>query len=186
MKNNQLSIEGVSVWIVCVSFYLYELLLRTILGTFQEPLMKDLNLNSFDFALLSSTAYLLIYAVMQMPVSSIIKRFGIKFSMLFAALVCAFASVGFSLCHSHATALLFRGLMGFGSAFGFIGMLVAVYDWLPYKNIALFIGISQFLGTLGPMAAAGPLDTLIHSTHISWRNCFYIYLTRMNFRIIQH
>ncbi|WP_367608019.1 hypothetical protein [Legionella sp. W05-934-2] len=43
-------------------------------------------------------------------------------------------------------------------SFGFICLLISVYDWLPRKNAALFIGLSQFIGTMGPMLAAGPLD----------------------------
>ena len=53
-------------------------------------------------------------------------------------------------------------------------MLIAVYDWLPHKNIGLFIGLSQFIGVLGPMMAAGPLDSLSQAGGISWRYVFII------------
>ncbi len=52
--------------------------------------------------------------------------------------------------------------------------MIAVYDWLPHKNIGLFIGLSQFIGVLGPMMAAGPLDSLSEAGGISWRYVFIV------------
>lgn len=172
--NNVLSLKGSLVWLICVLFYLYELFLRTILGSFQSELMTDLQLSTTNFALLSSSAYLVVYGMMQMPVGECINRFGLKKAMIFAIVICIIATFGFSVSHSQLSAFFFRSLMGLGSAFGFIGMIVAVYDWMPYKNIALFIGLSQFIGTLGPMAAAGPLSTLINFYHVTWRYSFFV------------
>lgn len=173
MSNEQASLKGLSVWIVCVLFYLYEFLLRTILGTFQTPITLDLNLNPLNFALLSSTAFLFIYGIMQVPVGAILGKFGLKKGLFFAAVICTLSTLGFALSSNYEVALLLRSLMGLGSAFGFIGVLYALYDWMPYKNIAFYIGISQFLGTLGPMAAGGPLSALAHSSSISWRVIFF-------------
>jgi MFS family permease len=63
-------------------------------------------------------------------------------------------------------------LMGFGASFGFICLLISVHDWMPHKYNAAFIGLSQFIGTLGPMLAAGPLDSISESTGINWRFVF--------------
>lgn len=151
---------------------MYEFLLRTVLGTFQHPLMSDLALSPVTFAILSSTAYQLIYGVMQIPVGIITDRFGLKKTLFCAVLFCALANVGFALTHEFTTAVIFRILMGFGASFGFVCLLVAVYDWMPHKNIALFIGISQFIGTMGPMLAAGPLNTLAQNEMMNWRVLF--------------
>ncbi|VEB35733.1 major facilitator superfamily (MFS) transporter [Legionella sainthelensi] len=40
---------------------------------------------------------------------------------------------------------------------------------MPRANIALFIALSQFIGTLGPMLAAGSLTSSI----IEWRVIFF-------------
>lgn len=174
MMTNTIKLQGLLVWLVCVLFYLYEFFLRTILGTFQQPLMAHLKLNSFDFALLSSTAYLSVYGLMQIPAGTMLSRLGIKKSMIFATVVCTIATFGFSFSNSYCVALFFRALMGLGSAFGFLGVILAVYNWMPARNIGLFIGLSQFLGTLGPMIGAGPLDTLAQSSNLSWKNLFII------------
>ncbi|MFO8702451.1 hypothetical protein SC603_10180 [Legionella pneumophila serogroup 2] len=66
---NKISLKGLSVWSICAIFFMYEFLLRTVVGTFQTQLMSDLNLTPMTFSLLSSTGYLVIYGVMQIPVS---------------------------------------------------------------------------------------------------------------------
>jgi MFS family permease len=174
MTTEKTSIKGIIIWLVCVLFYLYEFLLRTILGTFQTPIMQDLHLDSLRFALLSSTAYLLIYGMMQIPVGAIVSRFGLKKAMFLAALICALANIGFVVTESYTGALVARVLMGLGSSFGFICLLVAVYDWMPRRNIALFIGLSQFFGTMGPMLAGGPLNALSDAAIVTWRGAFSI------------
>lgn len=178
--NRTITLTGLIVWGVCALFFTYEFLLRTVLGTFEHPLTYDLNLTVITFAILSSTAYQAVYGLMQIPVGIIIDRAGLKKTLFVASLVCALAVLGFSLTHRFQTAFLFRILMGFGSSFGFIGLLVAVYDWMPRQRIGLFIGLSQFLGTLGPMIAAGPLDTLASHSSVNWRFIFYC-LTAIGF-----
>lgn len=169
---NKITFKGTLVWLVCAVFFMYEFLLRTVLGTFQFPLMHDLHLTPVTFAILSSTAYQLIYGFMQLPVGIITDRFGLKKTLFSAVVFCASANLGFSFVHEFPVAVIFRVLMGFGSAFGFVCLLVAVYDWMPRKNIALFIGMSQFIGTLGPMLAAGPFNALAQNNIVSWRSIF--------------
>lgn len=171
-KNTDFTFQGVSIWLISAIFFLYEFLLRTVIGTFQHPIMYDLELTSFQFSILSSTAYLLIYSVMQIPVGLIADRFGLKVSLLIGSLVCASSAIGFAYTENYQMAILFRLLTGFGSSFGFICLLVAVYDWLPTRYIALLIGTSQFIGTMGPMLASGPLESLSHSGTVDWRSVF--------------
>lgn len=174
MSDNQFSAQGTIIWLISVLFYLYEFLLRTLVGTFQDPIMHDLNLSTLQFTLVSSSAYLLFYGLMQIPIGTLISRYGFKQSILFAALVCSLSTFGFAYSPNFASALFFRALMGLGSAFGFIGVLVSIYTWMPRKNLALFIGLSQFLGTLGPMLAGGPLHELAQSAIMSWQNFFLL------------
>lgn len=172
ISENKITLRGLSVWFVCAIFFMYEFLLRTVLGTFQLPIMADLQLSPVRFAILSSTAYQLAYGLMQIPVGLITDRFGLKKTLLSAVIFCAIANIGFTLTHQFGTAAIFRVLMGLGSSFGFVCLLIAVYDWLPRKNAALFIGLSQFIGTLGPMLAAGPLNLLAEAKIVNWREVF--------------
>lgn len=166
--------KGLLIWFICAVFFLYEFLLRTVVGTFQHPIMYDLHLSSFKFTLLSTTTYVLIYGLMQLPVGLIVERFGLKKTLFIAALLCAISNLGFAYSDTFATAVFFRFFTGLGSSFGFICLLISVYEWLPKKNIAFLLGLSQFFGTLGPMLAAGPLEVLSESKGVDWRNIFTI------------
>lgn len=172
-SDNQITTKAIAVWLICALFFMYEFMLRTVLGTFQLPITEDLHLTPVRFSIISSTAFQVAYGIMQIPVGIITSRFGLKRTLFCAVCICIVANLGFSLSHSFATATLFRSLMGLGSAFGFVCLLIAVYDWLPRKNAAFFIGLSQFIGTLGPMMAAGPLNYLSDANLIAWRGLFF-------------
>jgi len=170
----KISIKGTVIWLTCAVFFMYEFLLRTILGTFEHPITHDLNLNLIQFALLSSTAYLIVYSIMQIPVGIIVDKFGLKKTLFWACLICSLSVFGFGMTHTFNSAVVFRVLMGLVSSFGFICLLVAVYDWMPQQNLALFIGLSQLIGTMGPIFAAGPINSLASASHVDWRSVFFL------------
>ncbi len=173
-KNNQFTLQGTAVWGICAIFFLYEFLLRTVVGTFQHPIMYDLELSTFQFSILSSTVYLLIYAIMQLPVGFIVDRLGLKKSLFIGCSICALSAFGFAYAYNYNAAIFFRFLTGLGSSFGFICMLISVYDWMPRRHLALLIGVSQFIGTMGPMLAAGPLEMMAESGQTDWRSVFLV------------
>lgn len=166
--------KGLVIWFICALFFLYEFFLRTVLGIIQEPLTQELNLSAVQFAMISSTSYQVIYGLMQLPVGIIADRFELKKTLMGATLICSLATLGFAFAQGYTSALCYRFLMGLGSSFGFVCLLLAVYDWLPRKNIAFFIGLSQFIGTMGPILAAGPLNSFLITHSSSWRGLFLI------------
>ncbi len=176
MNDNKLKIKGFIVWGICALFFLYEFFLRTVIGTYQYSIMQNLHLTSFQFSLLSSTVFLVVYGIMQIPVGIIVDNIGLKKALLLGVIFCTISTLGFASAENYLTALAFRMLMGLGASFGFVCLLVAVYDWMPHKYSALFIGLSQFIGTMGPMIAAGPLSSIISTTGISPRLIF-LYLS---------
>lgn len=172
-QSEVLTRKGLLVWSLTALFFLYEFLLRTAVGTFEQPIVNELNLSLIGFALISSTAYNLVYGIMQVPVGIITDKFGLKMTLTIAAAFCGLAVLGFSRSASFESAIVFRVLTGLGSSFGFICLLVAVYEWLPRKNLALYIGLSQLIGTMGPMLAAGPLNSIAENGSLSWRTTFF-------------
>lgn len=172
MVENKLQAKGFLVWGACALFFLYEFSLRTIMGTYQSSLMQDLSLTSMQFSLLSTTIFLLVYGLMQIPVGIIFDNIGLKKSLIIGAACCTVSVIGFSYAHTYGMAMAFRMIMGFGASFGFIGLLISIYDWMPHKYNAIFIGLSQFIGTLGPMMVAGPLESLSATADLSWRFVF--------------
>lgn len=77
-KENTFSTKGFLVWGLCAFFFVYEFSLRTIMGSYQSPLMHDLKLSAVQFSLLSTSIFLVIYGFMQIPVGIIANRIGLK------------------------------------------------------------------------------------------------------------
>ena len=164
--------KGFLVWGICALFFFYEFLLRVLPGSFQTAMMHDLHLSNMGFSTLSTTVFLLVYGIMQMPVGLIADHWGLNKSLLMGAWVCSLSSLGMAYSTSFWEALLYRLIMGFGASFGFVCLLVSVTEWMPERHRALFIGLSQFLGTLGPILATGPLLGLTQQMELSWQFVF--------------
>lgn len=172
---NKLSVKGFAVWLVATLFFLYEFMLRTLLGSFQINLIADLNLTNIQFAILSSGVFCTAYGLMQLPVGFIIEHFRLKISLVIGCVICTMANFAFAQSEIYTYALFARLFTGLGASFGFICMLYVIYDWMPRRHYAFIIGISQFIGTMGPMFAGGPLEDLLTSTKIGWQQVF-VYL----------
>ncbi len=159
---------GIFVWSIAAIFFLYEFFLRTFVGSIAHQLIHDLHLSIEQFTLIGS-AYYLAYGLMQMPVGLLADKFGVKKIMIFATLTCALATFLFAHSHSFSEALLGRFLMGFGSSFAFVCLLVIVSNWFPKRFFGFFAGASQFIGTMGPVLAGGPLISWLIDSHTNWR-----------------
>ena len=163
-----LSSLGLIIWGLAALFFLYEFFLRTFIGSVAPQVIPDLKLNAETFAIIGS-AYYISYGVMQIPVGILADKFGVKIIMIFATLVCASATFLFAHSTGFTTALTSRLLMGFGSSFAFVCLLVVAVTWFPRKYFGFFAGSSQFIGTMGPLLAGGPLIAMMATYHATWR-----------------
>jgi MFS family permease len=163
-----ISLPGLIVSLLAAFFFLYEFFLRTFVGSVSHQVIPDLHLNAETYALLGS-AYFFAYGSMQIFVGMLTDKFGVKRIMLFAIMVCVLATYLFSIATDFNSGLLSRFLMGFGSSFAFICLLTVVMNWLPKKYFGFFAGMSQLIGTVGPLLAGGPLIAYLASSHLNWR-----------------
>lgn len=170
MQNKEIRISwlGIVIWLIAAAFFLYEYFLRTFVGSIASELIHDLHLSVEQFTLIGS-AYFFAYGLMQMPVGLLADKFGVKKIMIFAMIMCALATLLFAHAHNFWQAVGGRFCMGFGSAFAFVCLLVLVSNWLPNQYFSFFAGVSQFVGTMGPVLAGGPLISWLIASHIPWR-----------------
>ena len=105
-----------------------------------------------------AVGYTMVYGILQLI------NFAHGEVLMIGAMFCSLSSIGFAYVDSFMMALLCRFFMGLGASFGFVCLLVSVHDWMPHKHLAIFIGLSQFIGTLGPMIATGPLETFAQAS----------------------
>lgn len=168
-KNEQkLSSLGLLIWLIGALFFLYEFFLRTFVGTLAHQIIPALKLTPELFALMG-TAYYFSYALMQIPVGVLADRFGVKIILISASTVCALATFLFAHSNGFSSAFFSRILMGLGSAFAFVCLLVIAATWFPRRYFGFFAGASQFIGTMGPLLSGGPLVALLAKTHGNWR-----------------
>ena len=168
IENQKITLLGTWIWLIAAGFFLYEFFLRTFVGSLAHQIIPSLHLSIEEFTLVSS-AYYIAYAIMQIPVGILADKFGVKAIMVFAAVLCAVATYLFSVSTGFYTAVASRFLMGLGSSFAFICLLVIASNWFPKRFFGLFSGLSQFIGTMGPALAGGPLIAFLVSSHTGWR-----------------
>ncbi|MFA5960756.1 MAG: MFS transporter [Tatlockia sp.] len=130
-------------------FYCYEFILRIIPGALQSELSAAFGyISATTFGQLSAFYYFA-YSPMQMPVGMLMDRFGPRRLLTFACLCCTLGSLMFADTSSMLIAGSGRFLVGFGSAFAFVGVLSLALHWLPRRYFSLVAGLITTLGMLG-------------------------------------
>src|ERR1044072_4329198 len=114
---------GILVCAVGAFFYCYEFVLRIIPGALQSELSAAFgHISATTFGQLSAFYYFA-YSPMQLPVGMLMDRYGPHKLLTFACLCCTIGSWMFTDVSSMLIAGCGRFLVGFGSAFAFVGVL---------------------------------------------------------------
>lgn len=140
---------GSFVCAVAAFFYCYEFVLRIIPGALQSELSAAFgHISATTFGEISAFYYFA-YSPMQLPVGLLMDRFGPRRLLTFACLCCTVGSWMFSQTNSIPIAGSGRFLVGFGSAFAFVGVLSLTVRWLPKRYFSLVAGLITSLSMLG-------------------------------------
>lgn len=140
---------GSLICIIGAFFYCYEFILRIVPGILQSELIHAFGQISASTFGEIAALYYFAYSPMQIPVGMLMDRFGPRRLLSLACLCCTLGSWMFT----HSSSLLIAGsgrfLVGFGSAFAFVGVLTAAVNWLPPRFFSLVAGLMTTLGMLG-------------------------------------
>ena len=161
-------------WLICLLgaiFYCYEYMLRIEPSVMIPELMRQFSVTAASFGLVTALYYYA-YTPMQIVVGVLIDRYGTRLILTLAVLSCTLGSLLFSTSNSLYVAGAGRFLIGFGSAFAFVGVLKLAAEWLPKHHFALFTGFATGLGMVGAMVGDVELSVLVHQ--IGWRHTLYI------------
>lgn len=157
-------------WIVCglgALFYCYEYLLRIAPSVMSRDLMGAYNLDAAGFGHLVAYYYY-IYTPMQIVVGIFMDRYGPRLLITLACLACAVGTYLFACSDILMIAKLGRFLVGFGSAFAFVGALKLATIWQPPERFALVSGLITGLGNLG--AVVGDIFLTLLVQRQGWRD----------------
>lgn len=159
------------IFLLSATFYLYEFVLQVAPSVMATSMMHTFHVSAAGFGIVSAF-YFYAYAPMQLPAGLLFDRYGPRKLMTYALLLCALGSFFFASTDSLLTASLGRFLIGIGSAFSFIGVLVLVSRWFPARQFALLAGIAQLMSSVGAMFGEMPLAKLI--AWVGWREASFI------------
>lgn len=155
-----------------VSFFLFfEMAVQVSPSVMATQLMHDLNIGAFSLGFMSSV-YFYSYTAMQIPSGILFDKYSPRIIITLAILVCTLGTLLFSFADSIFLGSLARFLMGTGSAFAFVAVLVVTADLFKTKHFAMMTGITQMLAAFGAMAGQMPISVLMNI--VGWRHTLWI------------
>lgn len=157
-------------WVICALgalYYSYEYLLRISPSVMEDSLRQHFNLSATGFGLLSAFYYYA-YVPMQLPVGVLMDRFGPKRLLTVACFICVVGTFMFADTVLYTVAASGRFLVGFGSAFAFVGVLKLATIWLPENKLGMVAGTATALGSVGAMVGDNLLGGMV--TWVGWQD----------------
>lgn len=146
-------------WALASCFYLYEFFIRVIPDAVLPELGRTISMPDTNLVTALS-AYLWVYAPMQLVVGLLIDRLGSRFPLAVAAIACGAGSLLFASAADAVDLGMGRGLQGFGSAFAFVGAIYVATVWCSPKRLALIVGLTTSVGMIGAIAGQAPVAAL--------------------------
>lgn len=166
LKNKNLSWYP---WLICMLgalFYCYEYYLRIAPSVMTADLMRAFGISAAALGNLAAFYYYA-YTPMQLPVGLMMDRHGPRRLLIIASLACAIGAYLFTQTVHIGVAQFGRFLVGFGSAFAFVGVLKLSALWLPPERFAFMSGFATALGALGAIAGDISLSAMV--SHMGWQ-----------------
>lgn len=155
-----------------VSFFLFfEMAIQVTPSVMSKQLMHDLDISAFGLGIMSGV-YFYTYTAMQLPSGLLFDRYNPRIIISISILACAIGTLLFACAENIYMGCLARLLMGSGSAFAFVAVLVVTADLFKSKYFATITGITQMLAALGAMSGQMPISMLL--SHIGWRHTLFL------------
>ncbi len=169
-----MSFVNLKAWAVCLLaalFFSYELVQLHMMNAISPYLLRDLELNGTQFALLSST-YLFADVVFLLPAGIILDHFSTRKVILSALALCILGTVGFAFAETLPQACVCHFLSGIGNAFCFLSCIVLISKWFSIQQHAFVIGVVVTVGMCGAVVAQTPFTLLAEM--FDWRSALLI------------
>ncbi len=149
--------------------YFLSYLLRNVNAVISPELTANLGLSAADLGLLTS-AYLLTFALFQLPLGLLLDRYGPRRVEAALLLICAAGCAVFALGQSLPQLTLGRALIGLGVSACLMASFKAFSLWFPIERQASLNAAIMAAGGLGALAASSPLGALLPL--LGWRGIF--------------
>lgn len=163
--------RSIFMYLIASLFLIYEMGIQVSPSVMTHDLMRDFNVNAAVLGMMVS-AYFYSYTLMQIPAGILYDHFGPRTLLTIAAVLCSLGTLFFAGTETVYAAAFGRFLMGIGSAFAFVGVLVIAARWFDGKYFAFLVGMTQLLSVLGAICGAAPLAKGVDI--LGWRWMMYV------------
>lgn len=151
--------------------YFFSYLYRAVNAVVAPDLVRDVGLTAGELGLLTS-AYLLSFALFQLPLGILLDRFGPRRVQAGLVAVGAIGALLFSIGQDVWTLAAARAVIGIGFAGGLMASFKAVVLWVPEARRALANSIVMSGGAVGVILASAPMEWGVRL--VGWRQSFVI------------
>ena len=159
------------IWALAAGFFFAEYFARVSPSVMVPELMRDFRVGAFSLGSLSAFFYYA-YVGMQLPVGTLVDRYGPRKLLSMMSIVCGLSSLLFAYSSSLSLASFARFFMGFSAAFAFVGALKLASVWFKPSRFGFLSGTTQALGMLGAAFGEGPVSLLV--SEMGWRRSMYL------------
>ena len=149
--------------------YFLSYLFRAVNAVVAPNLVTELGLSASELGLLTA-AYLLAFAIFQLPLGVALDRYGPRRVQIVLLSCAALGALGFALGRDVVTLTIARALIGLGFAGGLMSGFKAVVLWVPEPRRPLANSLVMSLGALGLMVATAPMEYAVQA--FGWRQAF--------------
>lgn len=154
------------IWSLGGLFYAYQFILRIAPGVMTDDLMRDFSVEACALGLLSAFYYNA-YTALLIPVGIGMDKFGPTKLLRISILLCIVGAIIFSISSSFYVACFGRLLIGAGSTCAFLGTLKLATLWFHPERLAIVVGLTMLLASIGAFLGQGPLALAINA--FGWR-----------------
>jgi len=161
-------------WIVILVaslFFFYEFIQQNMLNSISTQLMHAFNINATQLSEMSSY-YFVSNVIFLFFAGMILDRYSAKQVILIALLICIGGVFGFSIATSYWETVVYRFLVGIGSAFCFLSVIRLATRWFHEQKLAFVTAIIVAMAMLGGSLAQTPFEMLMDA--IGWRHALVV------------
>src|SRR5262245_56787476 len=152
--------------------YLLSYLLRAVNAVVAPDLVADLALSPAELGLLTS-AYLLAFALFQLPLGILFDRYGPRRVQSALLAVAAAGCALFAMAPGFLTLFIARASIGLGFAGGLMSGFKATSLWVAPQRRTLANSCIMAVGALGIIVATEPTEYLV--SQVGWRTAFLVF-----------
>ncbi len=158
------------IWFLGAFFFFADYIIRVSPGILTPQLMQFFHANGETVGWFSGFFYYA-YISMQIPVGILVDKFGPKWLLVMASLICTISTFMFAQMNLISIGFLSRFLMGFGASFAFVGTLKLISVWFKPERFAFLAGLTQAMGMVGATVGLGPMALIYQN--FGWQNSIF-------------